>query len=215
MQWWTAVQWYGLVDRHDFISKIILCCIVNCDNFNTLRPSQNGCHFADDIFKCILLNENVWITIKYSLKFVRMGQINNIPALVHIMGWRRPGDKPLSEPMTVSLQMHICVTQPQWVKAMNLLTHCGLVTPHGAIDLDQCLLRWWPSPEWMLTCHQSYSVAFTWQRLHKSSHQLNPSHMFEDNIFKRTNNSLWANELNVYWLELVWWLFHYTPRNEV
>ena len=38
-----------------------------------------------------------------------------IPALVQIMAWRRPGDKPLSEPMTISLLMHICVTRPQWV----------------------------------------------------------------------------------------------------
>ena len=27
----------------------------------TLRPRQNGRHFADDIFKCIFSNENVWI----------------------------------------------------------------------------------------------------------------------------------------------------------
>ena len=26
--------------------------------FNTLRPRQNGRHFADDIFTCIFLNEN-------------------------------------------------------------------------------------------------------------------------------------------------------------
>ena len=32
-----------------------------------------------------------------------------------MMAWRRPGDKPLSEPMMVSLLTHICVTQPQWV----------------------------------------------------------------------------------------------------
>ena len=32
-----------------------------------------------------------------SLKFVPTGPINNIPALVQIMAWRRPGDKPLSE----------------------------------------------------------------------------------------------------------------------
>ena len=83
---------------------------------NTLRPRQNGRHFADDIFKCIFLNENVWIPIKISLKFVPKGPINNIPALVQIMAWRRPGDKPLSEPMMVSLMMHICVTRPQWVK---------------------------------------------------------------------------------------------------
>ena len=31
------------------------------------------------------------------------------------MAWRRPGDKPLSEPMTVRLPTHICATQPQWV----------------------------------------------------------------------------------------------------
>ena len=71
--------------------------------FNTLRPRQNGRHFADDIFKCIFLNENVWIPIKISLKFIPTDPINNIPALVPIMAWRRPGDKPLSEPMMVNL----------------------------------------------------------------------------------------------------------------
>ena len=56
----------------------------------------------DDIFKCISLNENACISLKISLKFVPNVQINNIPALVQIMAWRRPGDKPLSEPMMVS-----------------------------------------------------------------------------------------------------------------
>ena len=45
------------------------------------------------------MNENVWILIKISLKFVPKGPINNIPALVQIMAWRQTGDKPLSEPM--------------------------------------------------------------------------------------------------------------------
>ena len=83
--------------------------------FNTLKPRQNGRHFADDIFKCIFLNENVWISIEISLNFVPKGPINNIPALVQIMAWRRPGDKPLSEAMMVNLPTHICVTWPQWV----------------------------------------------------------------------------------------------------
>ena len=47
------------------------------------------------IFKCIFFNENVLISIKISPKFVPMGPINNIPALVQIMAWRRSGDKPL------------------------------------------------------------------------------------------------------------------------
>ena len=55
--------------------------------FNILRPRQNGRHFADDVLKLIFLNENIWIPIKISLKFVPKGSINNIPALVQIMAW--------------------------------------------------------------------------------------------------------------------------------
>ena len=56
------------------------------------------------------VNENVKILIEISLKFVPKG-----PALVQTMAWRRPGDKPLFEPMMVSLLTLICVTRPQWV----------------------------------------------------------------------------------------------------
>ena len=38
--------------------------------------------FPDDNFKGIFLNENVWIVIEISLKFVPKCPINNIPALV-------------------------------------------------------------------------------------------------------------------------------------
>ena len=68
---------------------------------NTLR--QNRHHFADDILKSIFLNENTWISLNISLKFVPEVRINDIPALAQMMAWRRPGDKPLSEPMLVSL----------------------------------------------------------------------------------------------------------------
>ena len=69
---------------------------------------QNGWHFADDIFTCIFLNENIWILLKMSLKFVPEVWVNNIPSLIQIMTWRRPGDKPLSEPMmTQYLWQHV------------------------------------------------------------------------------------------------------------
>ena len=83
---------------------------------NSLRPRPTRRHFADDIFKRIFENENEWISPRISLKFVPGVRINNNPALVQIMAWRRPGDKPLSEPMMISLLMHICATRPQWVK---------------------------------------------------------------------------------------------------
>ena len=103
--------------------------------FNTLRPRQNGRHFADDIFKCIFFNENISISIKISLVFVLKGPINNIPALVQIMAWRRPGDKPLSEPRMEGLLTHICVTRPQWVNP--LLSFSALL-----ISIECVFERW-------------------------------------------------------------------------
>ena len=85
----------ALLDVHATTSKL----------FNISRPRQDGRYFPDNIFKCIFLNENEWILIKISLKFVPEGPIScsNIPALVEKMAWCRSGDNPSSEPMVVSL----------------------------------------------------------------------------------------------------------------
>ena len=80
-----------------------------CSSVNTLGPRQNGRHFLD-IFKWIFMNASVWIPIKFSLQFVPKGPVDNIPSLIQIMSWRRPGNEPLSEPMIVILS-----TRPQWV----------------------------------------------------------------------------------------------------
>ena len=108
--------------------------------FNSLRPRWNWQHFSDDIFKRIFFYENVWISIEISLKFVPMGPINNIPALVQIMAWRRPGDKPLSEPMIFISPTHICVTRPQLVNKCEIkypLPRCAAAMVIGYI-LCQC-----------------------------------------------------------------------------
>ena len=56
---------------------------------------------AEDIFKCIFLNENNITTIQISLQFVPRSPIYNMSAFVQVMAWRRTGDKPLSEPMLI------------------------------------------------------------------------------------------------------------------
>ena len=48
----------------------------------TLKPRQNGRHFGHDLYKGIFFNENIWLSINISPKFVPKGQINNILALV-------------------------------------------------------------------------------------------------------------------------------------
>ena len=105
-------------------------------HINTWRPRQNGRQFPDDILQWIFLKENVWLSIKISLKCVPMSLINNIPALVQIMAWRRSGDKPLSKPMMFSRGY-----SPK--KKVHSGTHgleisCGLQLPFIAKARTEC-----------------------------------------------------------------------------
>ena len=99
-------------DIHTDMATIVL--------INSLRPRHNGHHLSDDVFNCIFVNENARISLKISLKLVPEVRIYNIPSLVPIMAWRRPVEKPLSEPMLVNQLTHICVTRPQWVNVSSI-----------------------------------------------------------------------------------------------
>ena len=113
------------------------------DDFITLRPRHYGLRFADDTLKCILLNENVRIPIETLLKFVPKGPINNIPTLVQVMAWHRSGDKPLSEPMMVSLLTHICITRPQWVKKTYFIKRNHQTVHWDTVLHTAQLWQWW------------------------------------------------------------------------
>ena len=114
---------------------------------------MNEQHFADDIFKRIFFNEKVWIPIKISLKFVPKGPIDNMPALVQIMAWRRPGDKPLSEPMMVNSLTHIYVTRPQWVNKWRPGTKGStLYRQHFQLHFD----------EWKLSYSKYNAICSEW-----------------------------------------------------
>ena len=160
-QWPQAIIW-AITDQ------------ANLGYLNTLRPRQDGRRFADDVCKCIFLNENIWISLEISLKFVLKFPINNIPALVQILAWHRSGDKPLSEPMMVSFLTHICVTRPQWEIPYTYITItwaswqlkstatrlCSTAffqqwTGSALVQTMAChLLNTKPLPEPMLTCCQ-------------------------------------------------------------
>ena len=89
---------------------------------------------ADDIFKCIFLNENDKTLIQISLKFIPDCPVDNNPALVKIMAWRQIGDKPLSEPMLtrftdaymhhkgkISWEQHLMIGQLLLIRYINLI----------------------------------------------------------------------------------------------
>ena len=119
---------------------------------NILTPRQNGRHFADDILKCIFLNENVWILIVISPRFVPNGPINNMPTLVLIMAWCRLGDKPSFEPImhwfhdAYMRQGNISSHQPSW-----MLTH-------------------WLRDKMVVISQMAHSNAFSWIKITNFGH---------------------------------------------
>ena len=143
---WTLLSGINrsIIEWHSGLDKLILwlsnttnSCIyihIYIFRFNSLRPRRYRRHFTDAIFKCIFLNENEWISLRISLKFVPKVRINNIPSLVQIMAWCRPGDKQLSEPIVVILLTHICVTRTQWYNTV-------IITSMAVTELTKFISR--------------------------------------------------------------------------
>ena len=92
-------------------------------------------------FQMHFLDKNIWTSINVSLKFVPKGQMNNIPALVQIIACNWPGDKPLCEPMAVSLQIHIWVMWHQglvhWISKLCFQRFLYIATLL-ITDIDSC-----------------------------------------------------------------------------
>ena len=124
----------------------------------------------------ILLNKNICILIKISLNFVPKGPINNIPALVQIIAWRRPGVKPLSEPMKVKLPMQICITRPQLVHSNSVeITFCSHSSYCEVIAMKFCIwhmqiLYWYVALQWNHTKNKlSVEFELRWKSMHQMS----------------------------------------------
>ena len=69
------------------------------------------------------------------------------------MAWRRSGDKPLSEPMMVSLLTRICITWPQWVKLFA--KHCISNFNRVSIFLHQIT---WITNTWWLEIFIQFTI---------------------------------------------------------
>ena len=93
---------------------------------NSSLPGQNGCHLAEDVFRCIFVNEKFCISIKISLKFLPKGPIDNNWALVYKMARHWIGDKPLSEPMLTWFT-------DAYMRLQGEMSYIGSCYPHVAI----------------------------------------------------------------------------------
>ena len=61
-----------------FIASDTICMLRNITLVITLKTGQNARHFPDDIFKCIFMNDNIWISNAIWLMFAAKCPIDNI-----------------------------------------------------------------------------------------------------------------------------------------
>ena len=104
-----------IVNATRWLPDRIIKLLVN--EFIPLHPDKVAAILADDIFKCILMNENDNIPIQISLKLVSRSPIDNKPVLVQVMDITSH----YLNPWWPSSFMHVCGTRRRWV----LIKHRG------------------------------------------------------------------------------------------
>ena len=119
MAWCQKCNWLTYYWSH----LLVHICVTWPKHVITLRPEQNVCNFADDIFDCIFLTAYVVIWFNVSLKFVPKGLIDNKSALGHVMAWHRKDAKPLPEPMMIQFT-NACM--PQQASMSSHISNCGI-----------------------------------------------------------------------------------------
>ena len=112
VNWWDMCKFLRKrIRKRKKAQTVGVSCEVLCASAYVL----SGHHFADDVFKCIFLNENIWISLKISLEFVPKVPVSNIPALVQIeVGAVKATSHYLNQVCLVYWCIYIYVTRPQW-----------------------------------------------------------------------------------------------------
>ena len=86
---------------------------------NTLRPRQNGRHFADDIF----IPSLEWKCMNFALNFIEIcsyGSNQQYSIIGSDNGFAPTGQQAVIWTNDGKLLTHICVTWPQWVKSLMI-----------------------------------------------------------------------------------------------
>ena len=122
-------------------------------NFNTWGPRQNDRHFPDHIFKYIFVNENVWIWIKISLKFVPNGPVGLTPTRRQAFIWTN--DDPVYWRIYASLDLD--ESNVSWD---NFSPKNAEKTPHSSPEIARFGRPKWVDSLTFLAFFLSYSVNY-------------------------------------------------------
>ena len=80
----------------------------------TFRPSQ-------DVSNVISWTRMYRFLLRFHWSLLPMGSVKYVSALVQIMTWHRPCNRPLTEPMMVIFLTHMCITWPLLLNNRTML----------------------------------------------------------------------------------------------
>ena len=125
---------------------------------NMVRPSQNGCHFAGNIFNLIFFNVNPCILIKVSLRFFSEGSIDNMQALVQakVMSWRQTKYR---------LSAEISYNLKDKLQAQTFMTQfTESIWHHEVMCWVECVVTHLPLNKMAAISQMIFSDAFSWMK---------------------------------------------------
>ena len=116
-----------------WVFKLLFCII----SLKIVHLTHGGWDKIAAIMQMTFLNALSWMKMyEFQLK-IHCNLFLRFELTISQDWFRWPGDKPLSEPMLVSLMTHIFVTRPQWVKVaatsprVQWVNICSIYTPEG------------------------------------------------------------------------------------
>ena len=127
------------------------------------------CHFAENIFKCIFLNEKFWISNKFSSKCVPYGLISNKTALPQVIVWHLNRQEVITWINVVQdVWSHMSSPDHHWNKNVVILTKFSslaalevviLTTSSAASDEHFIKMKTFPFQwQWSNSSHLSHAT---------------------------------------------------------
>ena len=133
-------------------------------HLNSLPLDNMAAILADDIFKCIFINENDKISIPYSLKCVPGSPIDDNRALVQIMAWSRTATSHYLNQYWPSSLTLICGTRGRSFISYGFISFSVTITTQWlqyiAISQKPFNLRF--QSEWNALPHQANTSSFNY-----------------------------------------------------
>ena len=158
---------------------------------NTLRLEESGQRFADNIFKCIYWNENYFISIHISLKFVPCSPIDNESALVLIRAscrqaasyylntWTNIDRDPWCQTASIGLnELTLVMCRSQQSLHYNHTRWCsGFWLFKSWLAMSSLVFFYGPNSKFLhYRCTKNHAKCYLYSSIHKNLHESVKSH---------------------------------------